>query len=90
MDPTSWNQVAINLVNHLAGHPELALVALTELMRQVGRARSGGGEAGWSLEKLAGLKKAGAGVFFIVALRIVLGGGFPFLGMLTYMLRTMA
>ena len=87
MEPASWNQVAINLVNHLAGHPELALVALTELIRTVGRARGNG--KGWTLDDMRELAGAGIGVYTIVVLKMVIGGGFPFLGMLTYLLRVL-
>lgn len=89
MEVSNWNQVALNLVNHLAGHPELALVALTELIRNLGRLRKGSGEAsGWTLDAIKGLKGAGAGVVSIVILKLIMGGGFPFLGMLTYLIRT--
>lgn len=85
-DAANWNQVAINLVNHLAGHPELALVALTELIRNLSRLKGSNGH-GWTLESMRGLKGAGAGVYIVVCLKMVIGGGFPFLGMLTYLLR---
>ena len=85
MDPASWNQVALNLVNHLAGHPELALVALLEIIRRVGMIRGSGGGADWSPKQLNELQ--GFGPHFIVILKIVIGGGFTYLGMLTYLLR---
>lgn len=87
MEVSNWNQVAINLVNHLAGHPELALVALTELIRNLGRLRNRGNEKGWTLDDMRELAGSGFGVYFLVSLKMLIGGGFPFLGMLAYLIR---
>ena len=88
MEVTTWNQVMLQLVSHLAEHPELVLVALTELLRHAARFRAKE-DRGWSLEKIKTLKHSGAGVFSIVIVKLIIGGGFPFIGMLTYLIRVL-